>query len=84
MEIESSIRDNIAVLTLHFLPANGLGAGLRKSLSDALQAAEDHPAIAGIVITGNPVEQELLAPLTPKPTRARWPTAFLYHSGPAA
>ena len=48
-----SHRDDVAVVTLHNPPVNGLGFAVRNELHTALATTAQDPAVAAVVLTGN-------------------------------
>ncbi|MCK7593003.1 3-hydroxyacyl-CoA dehydrogenase NAD-binding domain-containing protein [Pseudomarimonas salicorniae] len=52
MSVTTFLRDGIAVITISQPPVNGLGIAVRRGLVEALDAANDNPAVQGIVVTG--------------------------------
>lgn len=52
MSTQYTVRDRVAVVTLDNPPVNSLSARARRVLVDALEAAEQDPEVAGIVIRG--------------------------------
>lgn len=51
-QVSYEIRGQVAVLTLHNPPVNGLGHGVRSGLLDALDQALADPQVAALVVTG--------------------------------
>ena len=52
MSADYQVQDNVAVITLNNPPVNGLGLATRTAAVEALQRAENDPAVKAIVITG--------------------------------
>jgi 3-hydroxyacyl-CoA dehydrogenase len=52
MSADYQVQNNVAVITLNNPPVNGLGLATRTAAVEALQRAEDDPAVKAIVITG--------------------------------
>ena len=52
MSAPYSLHGNVAVITLDNPPVNGLGHVLRTAIVDGLNAAQDDPAVAAIVLIG--------------------------------
>jgi 3-hydroxyacyl-CoA dehydrogenase len=52
MSADYQVQNNVAVITLNNPPVNGLGLATRTAAVEALQRAENDPAVKAIVITG--------------------------------